>query len=214
MEQVDVGKQKLMSGIIENAKTEAEKILGDARRSVDEKRKAGEVQIGVLKKQTDTKIAQQLEAIAKRNKQAIAMEKRRRALREQEHLFELVLETVSKTLDSMVDAAEYRDVLKDWVVEAALGLHISKAHVNVSKREQHVIDEHFLHEAEQQLEAIAGWKTTLNKSTADPLLVQGVVLTSVDRRIAFNNQVPTRLSRIESEIKNLIYTELSADMSG
>ncbi len=56
-----------------------------------------------------------------------------------------------------------------------------------------------------------GEAVTLSLSKAEPMSLQGVILTSEDGRTAFNNQVKTRLSRNQRQIKRLIHNALFAD---
>jgi vacuolar-type H+-ATPase subunit E/Vma4 len=51
----------------------------------------------------------------------------------------------------------------------------------------------------------------LTLSAAPPLKSQGVVLTALDGRTAFNNQVKTRLQRSQRQIRTLIYDALFTD---
>jgi vacuolar-type H+-ATPase subunit E/Vma4 len=48
----------------------------------------------------------------------------------------------------------------------------------------------------------------LARATGDPLPGQGVVLLGREGRLAYNNQVATRLLRRQTEIRKLIYDTL------
>ena len=102
----------------------------------------------------------------------------------------------------------YRDVLKAWIVEAALGLRASEATVLATAAEMALIDDDLLAQTSAEVSRIAGTPVRLTRSKDWPANHQGVVLTSADRRTAFNNQVVTRLERYKGEIRKLIYGAL------
>jgi vacuolar-type H+-ATPase subunit E/Vma4 len=111
---------------------------------------------------------------------------------------------VEERMKTRIAAPDYRAVLRCWIVEAARGLDVDAAEVNAGAAERELIDEALLREAMDLL----GNKVALTESKADPLGGQGVVLTSVDGRMAFNNQVRTRIQRRQREIQGLIHEAL------
>ena len=56
-----------------------------------------------------------------------------------------------------------------------------------------------------------GRQIRIRCSEGRPLSFQGIVLTAENGRIAFNNQVKTRMSRNDREIRRLIHTALFSD---
>ncbi len=63
---------------------------------------------------------------------------------------------------------------------------------------------------------LTGGKISIKKSDENPLFAQGIVLTSINHKTAFNNQVPTRLLRYQSEMRKLFTANFrlnSADTS-
>ena len=68
-----------------------------------------------------------------------------------------------------------------------------------------------LDRAAAQVKKQTGTAVTLTVADAVPLPIQGVLLTAEDGRTAFNNQVKTRLSRNQRQIKRLIHDALFAD---
>ena len=115
---------------------------------------------------------------------------------------------VRARLAAMVGTGEYRRMLAGWIAEAAIGLGEAEAEVNASAAERAVIDAALLAEAERDALESAGRKVRLTLSGGPPLLGQGVVLTSTNGRVAYNNQVATRLLREQSRIRSLIQEAL------
>jgi len=68
----------------------------------------------------------------------------------------------------------------------------------------------FLKETEKKYNALTGGNIRLKKTDKNPLFAQGIVLSSTDNRTAFNNQVPTRLMRYQTQIRKIIYKEYFA----
>jgi vacuolar-type H+-ATPase subunit E/Vma4 len=90
-------------------------------------------------------------------------------------------------------------------VEAAMGLSLPEAVVNASAAELALIDERLLSEVQERVSELTGRKVRLFKSKADPLVGQGVMLVGREGRLAFNNQVSTRLLRRQTEIRKKIH---------
>ncbi len=125
-------------------------------------------------------------------------------------LIQDLMDRVEKRLAAMIDGPDYRTVLTSWIVEAAIGLDAETATVNASERERPLIDAAMLDQARQAVLSKTGKHVTLTLSDAPPLKGQGVVLTSRDGRMAFNNQVRTRMLRKQRQMRRLIYDGLFA----
>jgi vacuolar-type H+-ATPase subunit E/Vma4 len=115
-----------------------------------------------------------------------------------------VLKRVRQRLAEMVGTREYREVLLNWIVEAAIGLGVSQATVNASAAELKQIDERLLQEAQDKIGVLSGKKVSLESAAEDPLIPQGIILRAADGRVEFNNQVATRVLRRQSEIRKAI----------
>jgi vacuolar-type H+-ATPase subunit E/Vma4 len=99
-------------------------------------------------------------------------------------------------------------VLLGWIVEAAIGLGLPEATVNASAPELPLLEEGLLAEAERRVRELTGREVRLGRAEGDPLAGQGVVLLGRGGRLAYNNQVSTRLLRRQSEIRKMIYDGL------
>jgi vacuolar-type H+-ATPase subunit E/Vma4 len=119
-----------------------------------------------------------------------------------------IVEDRGKAAEQQIQKKEYSGILQDWIVEGAIGLNAEKAEVNASEAEMKLINRDLLTKAEAKVRDITGRKVNLVKSRRDPLSAQGVVLTTENGRISFNNQAPARFLRYQSEIRKLIMSEL------
>ena len=201
-------KRELIKGIKKDAEDEALRIVAEARQVIADRKKAVEVQAAAILKEAENNARTQVEAIMRWNKSAIMAETRRITLKNREEIIQEVLNRAEQKLLARIADAGYSGILLNWIVEAAIGLNAEQAAVNASKKEKELITEALLKKAEKKIDEIIDKKVALSLSSAAPLLAQGVVLTTKDEKIAFNNQVPTRLLRYQSEIRKIIYDQL------
>jgi len=201
---LDEEKNVLVRGILDNARSEARKIEVEAERAFQERLKAAGSQVKALQRETDERIREQTAAIERDNASSIAIETHRIALRNRERIVHEVQERVKRRLEGLSGKPEYRDILVGWIVEAMIGLGVEKASVNASADEMRLIDRPLLTEAEERVRELTGRRVRLEKSGSAPLLARGVVLEAEGGRLMFNNQVPTRMLRYQSQIRKLI----------
>jgi len=194
----------LIAGIEADASEEAERILAEANKAAEERRSAGRNQAQALIQQAESRAEEQARGIHEQSAFSLRMEQRRMALKLREQAVQEVLQRVRRRLAEMVGTEEYRQLLRAWIVEAAIGLGAPRAAVNVSVAERGQIDEKMLEAAQAQVQTLSGRKVRLSLSEEDPLLAQGVVLKAEDGRVEFNNQVATRMQRLQSEIRKVI----------
>ena len=197
-------KEILIAGIEADARQEEEKILAEAEQQAADKRKYGGQKIESVLADARQRAEKQAEEIKRKMVSSVELEVRRRSLRLRDTILQDLMKQVEDRMKTRIATPNYRAVLRDWIVEAAQGLNVDAAEVNASAAERGLIDETLLREAME----ILGHKVVLTLSKADPLSGQGVVLTSVNGRLAFNNQVRTRIQRHQREIQSLIHEAL------
>jgi V/A-type H+-transporting ATPase subunit E len=205
----------LIAGITQDAAGEAERILAEARKAADERIKAARDQARAVLQQAESQAQEQAGRIRAHSESLLHMERRRISLRRQEQAVQEVLSGTRERLAAMVGTPEYRQVLLAWLVEGAIGLGASEASVNASAAERKQIDEKLLKSVRDKVKELTGRNVSLSLTAADPLIPQGVVLTSADGRVEFNNQVATRMlrrqSEIRKEIQDLLWKNESSD---
>ncbi len=211
MEPVEKEKAELIAGIEEDARIEEEKIIKDAETQADEKRKYAQKKIESLLSEADEKAREQAETVKKKILSGVELEAKRLSMRIQDSIVQDLMARVETRLESMIDDPGYRNILIDWITEAAIGLDVESAEVNASERERMKIDQELLSEAGRRIHERIGKQVTLTLSNAQPLKNQGVVLTATDGRTAFNNQVKTRLRRRQRDIRTKVYDALFSE---
>ncbi len=191
----------LLEGIVSHAKEEAAAIHVraemDVRQLVESYRnKCQEV------RDTESRLLQtQLEEIARKEESAIRNAERKKALQQRDYLWQIVMKEVYRKMESIVGTPDYEKVLVLWLAEAVVGLDRSKALVSCSFKEK--ITSQMVKQAENLVLASIGKKVQLELSEI-PLSAQGVVVSSVDGKVAYNNQLATRIGRYERELKELM----------
>lgn len=205
MQPTELGKAALISGIEADARSEEERLVKEAEDQAAEKRKYARKKAESLLNEARDKAMAQGEAIKQKAVSAVEREIRRQALHVRDTLMQDVVARAQEKLDARIGDPDYCGILANWIAEAALGLGADAARINASARELPLIDEPLLADVKQRVSAKTGKPITLTVSEAGPLESQGVVLTTMDGRMAFNNQVITRISRKRREIQMLIY---------
>ena len=203
-------RSELMSGIKTDAIKEADLIIEEANRTASDKQLARDMQVKSIIRETERKIELQTGIIEKNCRSAISVEKKRISLKIREKVINSVIDLVRKKIAEKAEDPDYPEIVKGWIIEAAIGLGEKEAVVNGSIKENGIITEQFLRETEKKYHALTGGTIRLIKSDKNPLLGQGVVLSSVNNKTAFNNQVPTRIMRYQAEIRKTIYREFFA----
>jgi len=201
---------ELISGIENDAKQEAARIIEDAKKTAADKQMSKEMQITAIKRDADKKIEQQVSIIEKNNLSAISVECKRIVLKIREKIINNVTDKVKEKIGKKAQDSSYPEIVKGWILEAAIGLGEEEAVINGSPKELEIMTDSFLKETEKKYNALTSGNIRLKKSDKNPLFAQGIVLSSKNNRTAFNNQVPTRLMRYQNEIRKIIYKEYFA----
>lgn len=197
-------KEILIASIEADARQEEEKILAEAGQQAADKRKYGGQKIESVLAAARQRAEKQAGEIKRKVASSVELEVRRRSLRLRDTILQDLMKQVEDRMKTRIAAPDYRAVLRHWIVEAAQGLNVDAAEVNASAAERGLIDEALLREAMEVLEH----KVELTLSKAEPLGGQGAVLTSTNGRLAYNNQVRTRIQRNQREIQSLIHEAL------
>ncbi len=211
MESMEKGKEALISSIETDAQAELEKIVQAARDRAEEKTAYTVKKAESILQEASDKAKIQADAIKRKITSSVDLEIKRRSLHVQNIIVQDVQDRVIGAMATKIKTAKYAKTLETWIVEAAAGLGATCAQVNASAPERKLLTKAVLDRAAAQVEKQTGDAVTLSLSKAEPLLLQGVILTAEDGRTAFNNQVKTRLSRNQRQIKRLIHSALFAD---
>jgi len=205
------GKAALIASIEVDAKSEEERILKEAENQAAEKKQYAEKKAEAILNESRQQADEQSQSIKRRILSDADSEIKRLFLKQQDVIMQDIIDRAEKRIYSMIDDPGYRDVLINWIIEAAIGLDVESAQINASEKERLLIDEQMLSEVKARVKDAGGKTLEMTLSQLHPLESQGVILTASGGRVAFNNLVKTRLSRTQREIRMAIYNTLFSD---
>ncbi len=195
----------LVSGIIQSAREKAAEILEKAKDEADS------IIVDAEKRASDSVAAEEhslslrLEQIRLRKESAMKSMERASELRLLDASYGEVMEEVSARLEAKLeDRTTSRNILIDWIAEAALGLDRKEAKVSFSGKTP--ITEDMLREAEKKVNQLTG--AVLSLSLDDQRLGNlGVCVSSIDGKVSYSNQLDVRIRRFQRDIKRIIQEE-------
>jgi len=205
---MEQSKSELIRGIIEQAEQQAQSAVDKAQKLILQREKSIEIQIKRIHQETEEKKNKQVEQILKNSESAIALLKKHANLKGKELIFNQIIDRVKMNIEEKIKSPEYPDILMNWIIEATLGLGADKVMINCSLKEKKLLTEDFLKKLSEKVLQLIGKKIEYEISEDPPLLGQGVVLSSIDGKTAYNNQVSSRIIREQMNIRKLIFQEL------
>jgi vacuolar-type H+-ATPase subunit E/Vma4 len=202
---------EIISGIEADALNEEKQIIREAEEQAAEKREYNRKKIESLLDDAQKEASQQADKVKKKIASSVELELKRRSLNVRGEVMRDIIGKVENKFASIMDNENYRAILTGWIIEAAIGLNAQSATINASEKELAFIDNQMISKVCEKVREKTGKQIALQISHAPALKNQGVVLTADDGRTAFNNQVRTRMSRKEREIRMEIYDTLFTD---
>jgi vacuolar-type H+-ATPase subunit E/Vma4 len=202
------GTQQIVTSIDQEAREEVENLLAAANQAADRSILYAENQAASIIREAEERAEEQVDTLRTRILSGISIEAKRKTLHIREQLYDEVLQRATEMLAALMEKDEYRETLLNLITEAAVGLGASSITVNATGRELELIDRSMLDEAEKRVESISGKKIRLLKSQEPPLKSQGVLLSSEDNRVTYNNQMKTRMARKQMEIRSIVHERL------
>jgi vacuolar-type H+-ATPase subunit E/Vma4 len=202
------GTQQIVTSIDQEAREEIENLLSAAKQEADRRLLYAENQAESIIREAEERAKEQIDTLRTRILSGISVEVKRKTLHIREQLYDEVLQRATEMLEALMEKDEYREILLNLITEAAVGLGVSSMTVNATGQELELIDRQMLDEAEKRIERYSGKKIRLQKSTAPPLKSQGVLLSSDDNRVTYNNQMKTRMARKQMEIRSIVHEQL------
>ena len=201
----------IISGIETDALSEQQQIVEDAKKQAAEKVEFTNKKVEAIIKEARNEGTEQAEKIKRKMLSSVQLEIQRRSLNVRNEVMKNIQKRVESKFSSMLSDEKYRAILLDWLVEAAIGLDASSAVINASEEEIPLISEKMVSEAVKKVKQKTGKQVSLKLSSEPPLKYQGVVITSENGHMAYNNQIKTRMLRKEREIRMAIYNALFTD---
>ncbi len=214
MEDGNSGKELLISGITEEAEKEAGRIVSEAEQRAKERMESAKKRAERINEEAESRATEGSERVKKSVLSGVEVELKRREMSVREKVMTQILDRVREKLSDLTESPEYRKLLSEWIVEAAVGLGTDSLLVNGSEAERKLMDERLLGESMKKVEKLTGRPVHIGLAAGPALGSQGVVARSADGRIEFNNGIESRLQRKRRVIRTLLYERLFEDGVG
>ena len=194
----------LIRGIITDAKAKAEAIEAKAGKEAEDIISEAEEKARHDAAAEKRVYELRLEQIGLREESARKNIDRLSELRSLDAAYTQVMDEVSRRLDEEMRKPSFRDVLSDWIAEAAIGLDRREARVAYSQKTP--VDEDMLRSAEEKVRKAVGAEVSLSLDS-EMLSAPGVVVTSIDGKVSYNNQLDVRMRRYSRDIRRIVQEE-------
>ena len=194
----------LMDGIISEAEKKAESIKADALKERDRILAEAEEELEKKKAEEMRSLDIHISSIRLKEESAKRSIDRLREIKTMDSSYQEVMLMVEKEFSSLAGKGELSDALVSWIVEAAIGLDKEKQMVQCSQEAP--VDENMLRKAEKLIKEKSGNDISL---VMDERICPeiGVVLSTLDRKISYNNLLSTRIRRYQKEIRKILQEE-------
>ncbi len=191
----------LLSGILKDAEKEAEKLIADAHLTADK--------IILEAEDKAERDRQNEKALFDIKMRSLALQKesdkeafdRVLELKRLDASYDKVLSLVEKRWEEVIKDASFSSVLTKWIAEGAIGLNLPEAKVSFSKKAP--VTDKMLRDAEKLVLEATNLKVKLSLDEVYAKEV-GVVVSSLDDKISYNNLISTRSRRFKKQIKDIV----------
>lgn len=193
VQQIISQSQSKASEIILNAEKRAEAIILEAKEQ-EEKEVLAERRSIALRLEA----IEQQEASAKRNVDRLS------ELKAMDSSYSEVLSEVNAYFERLASTDEFKTVLVNWIAEGAIGLDKKEAKVAFCSKSP--VDEAMLREAEKKVLEATGANVKLSLDSQRCRTI-GVVLSSMDGQVSFDNELDIRMRRYQKDIRKIVQEE-------
>lgn len=191
----------LLDGIVAESQGKADAILKDAQAQVErieaDAKKRAEEQVEVSERDHQSRMRQ----VQFRLDAALASAKRKAQLKRIDESYQMVMDRVVSRFRTFAQSKAFRPYLAQWIAEAAIGLDLKEAKVAFCPLAP--VDEAMLKDAEALVKQVTGSTVHLVLDSRSVREI-GVVLSSMDDKVSFNNQVDVRLRRYDRDIRTMV----------
>ncbi len=191
----------LYDGILMSARSEADEILKQGEKSAFEIKKSYEKKIADAKEHEQILLHKKLEEIVHTEENLIKNMERSVVGNLIKELRKHAQKALNIEMASIVDTKEYKKALVEWIAEGAIALEAKSVQVATSSKE--TISDEMLTKAAIIVKKVVSREVEITRNPT-PLSTQGVVVSTVDGKIAYNNSVHVRFMRLRSEFERVL----------
>ena len=194
----------LIRGILDEARAKADEIEKasekEAEAIISEARERAEREASLEKRSYSVR----LEQIQAREESARRSIDRLAELKGLDSAYKEVMEEVDRRLQKKITEPSFSSVLVSWIAEAAIGLDRKESKVSFSEKTP--VTQDMLRRSEELVKKETGADVHLDLDT-ERLSGAGVVLSSMDGKVSYNNQLDVRMRRYSRDIRRIVQEE-------
>ncbi len=194
----------LIQGILSEAKEKAEKTIAASEKECESIISEAEEKAARECEMEKRSYSVRLEQIQAREESARRGIDRLIELKGLDTIYKDVMDEVDKRMQEKIASPSFSSVLVSWIAEAAIGLDRKEARVSFSEKTP--VSDEMLKEAEALVKKETGASVSLSLDT-ERLSGAGVVLSSLDGKVSYNNQLDVRMRRYSRDIRKIIQEE-------
>ncbi len=196
--------EPLINKILSNAEIQADDIVDKAEKSTKSKLIQHEKRLERMLMEGERRAGKSGFEIREKKKQFTRMYSNKIKLRNREIFIEKIISDAVLRIDQMISSTNYPEILVDLILEAVVGLNHEKVVLNCSKEEKVAISSPLLSRIAYRAEEITGQDISITLSREPSSKSRGVVLTTSDGRVSYNNQISARLIRKKRKLEIII----------
>lgn len=217
-EQNDDAKQ-IIDGILEDARAEAEKIRSEAESRVEDRRMLLSGRVQRIKDDAVAEAKKRIEEVRRCTDAEIDRAQRRNDLARRRDVIAAVEAEVRRRFlvlsrgdhgETAAGDRDYTEILKEWIVEGAIGLEGTQFIVSAASGEKTTV-ESVIPDAARKATDLSGREIHLEVAEEPHGETPGVVVSSPDGRTLYDNRIDARMRRHQSEIRRIIYDMLFSE---
>lgn len=200
----------LIRGILDDARKKADEIISSADAEASSIVKEAELRAEKEKSSAEKSYALRLEQIKLREESARRNIDRLSELKNLDTAYKEIMAEAESRIAAKMAEPSFSDVLVDWIAEAAIGLDRKEAKVAFSVKTP--VTDGMLRAAEDKVRELTGAAVRLS---IDPIRIggAGVMLSSLDGKVSYNNQLEVRIRRYQRDIKRIVQEENARENS-
>ena len=196
----------MIRDIRQESQKEVDAILAQSAKETEDVRNKAKIEADRIRSEIIRKAEQQSSAIRKRILSGVHLEVKKLALKNQNVLLSEILQQVADRLEEFRHGEEYANFFKKLILDGILGLGSDIVQILAGDLERKLLTVDFL-------ESIVDESLRTNEKkvrlivTSDSLADSGVILTTEDGRVRFDNRLSVRLQRVFDELQWTVVKE-------
>jgi V/A-type H+/Na+-transporting ATPase subunit E len=201
---VDDNIDALSRAIMNEAQSDAERILEEARQKADTIRKQAQEQAAQERQRILERAQQEAARIRSQSVATTQLKSRTMQLDHREKLLNNVFKAAQQELPSVQQWTDYPEIAQNLLREALTQLKAEEVTVRADAKTQAVLDQAFLDQVSRE---------NNTKITMGPPLERGigVMVDTANGRLQYDNTLETRLRRMQADMRSPVYHQLMGE---